>query len=324
MRRRPAGIERALERTRVAAALIAATTLLGMFLVGVMALGVPNGDILTDGAHDVDAARVATSPPVRGSTGAPTTTGSSTTIVRPTTAAPTIVSTTRPAPVPTARPATTPPPTAPPPTPATTATAAPTVAPAAEPTARPAPSSARCLVRLHGKGGNGSAVAKAGDVTVISPAGNAAGWGGKQWLYFAPSSYEAALAGVTQAIGANSCGQVIVGGFSNGGAFATKLFCRGESFDGRLVGVVADDPVPDHGADGCAPAPGVTLTIYWTGALAAAAQPGWNCAEQDWTCEGGTTVGIGTYAANAGTGTKKSPYDKHQWYLDAPELAGWR
>jgi hypothetical protein len=317
MRRRPAGIERALERTRVAA-VIATTTLLGMFVVGVMALGVPDGDILTDGAHDVDAARVATSPPVRGSTGAPTTTGSSTTIVRPTTAAPTIASTTPPAPVPTARPATTPPPTAPPPTPA------PTVAPAAEPTVRPAPSGARCLVRLHGKGGNGSAVAKAGDVTVISPTGNAAGWGGKQWLYFAPSSYEAALAGVTQAIGANSCGQVIVGGFSNGGAFATKLFCRGESFDGRLVGVVADDPVPDHGADGCAPAPGVTLTIYWTGALAATAQPGWNCAEQDWTCEGGTTVGIGTYAANAGTGTKKSPYDKHQWYLNAPELAAWR
>jgi hypothetical protein len=317
MRRRPAGIERALERTRVAA-VIATTTLLGMFVVGVMALGVPDGDILTDGAHDVDAARVATSPPVRGSTGAPTTTGSSTTIVRPTTAAPTIASTTPPAPVPTARPGTTPPPTAPPPTPA------PTVAPAAEPTVRPAPSGARCLVRLHGKGGNGSAVAKAGDVTVISPTGNAAGWGGKQWLYFAPSSYEAALAGVTQAIGANSCGQVIVGGFSNGGAFATKLFCRGESFDGRLVGVVADDPVPDHGADGCAPAPGVTLTIYWTGALAATAQPGWNCAEQDWTCEGGTTVGIGTYAANAGTGTKKSPYDKHQWYLNAPELAAWR
>jgi hypothetical protein len=97
VRRRLAGIERALERTRVAA-VIAATTPLGMFLVGVMALGVPDGD-----------------------------------------------------------------------------------------------------------------------VTIISPAGNAAGWGGKQWLYFAPSSYEAALAGVTQAIRANSCGQVIVGGFSNGG-----------------------------------------------------------------------------------------------------------
>jgi hypothetical protein len=313
MRRRLAVIERALTRSSRVAAVIAFTSLVGLVAAGVGALGVPDGNLLTSGTQDLDAARVDTSSPVRSSTTAPATTTSSTT-VPPTTVASTIVASTRPAPVPTARPSTTPPPAA---------TPAPTVAPA-EPASPPAPSGARCLVRLHGKGGNGAAVTNAGDVTVISPAGNAAGWGGKQWLYFAPSSYEAALAGVTQAIDASGCGQVIVDGFSNGAAFAVKLYCRGESFRGRLVGVVADDPVPDHGADGCAPAPGVPLTMYWTGALAATAHPGWNCGEQDWTCEGGTTVGIDAYAANAGTSTKKSPYSNHQWYADAPELSAWR
>jgi hypothetical protein len=143
-------------------------------------------------------------------------------------------------------------------------------------------------------------------------------------LYFAPASYESALSSVAEAVDANACGQVIVNGFSNGGAFAVKLYCRGESFDGRLVGVVADDPVPDHGADGCSPSGGVPLTLYWTGALDAAATPGWNCAEQDWTCDGGTTVGLDAYATSAGATVKASPFGHHQWYMGAPELSAWR
>jgi hypothetical protein len=173
---------------------------------------------------------------------------------------------------------------------------------------------------LHGKGGSGAGTSSMGDVTVLSPGGNASGWGGRQWLYDG-GSYDGARASIVQAVDAAGCGQVIVHGFSNGGAMAVKLRCRGETFGGRLVRVVADDPVPDHGANGCAGS--VPLTIYWTGALDGAAKPGWNCAEQDWTCEGGTTVGISAYAANAGAALKASPYQGHQWYMDAPELGAW-
>jgi hypothetical protein len=324
MRPRPALLERALARPRLAVAL-AATSMLVLVTVALAAFDDRDDGATTHDAQGLDAARELGAPGAETSssittttTVPPTTTSTSTTST--TVAAP---ATTRALPPVTTAPVTTP---APPPT-----TAPPLLLPpppaepaAPQPSAPPPPSRKRCLVRFHGKGGSGSGVSTNGDVTVISPNGNADGWGGRQWLYFAPSSYDVALAGVAQAVDANGCGQVIVNGFSNGAAFAVKLYCRGESFGGRLVGVVADDPVPDHGADGCAPAGGVPLTMYWTGALAGTAQPGWDCTQQDWTCEGGTTVGIGAYAANAGTSAKASPYTGHQWYTAAPEVNAWR
>ena len=179
----------------------------------------------------------------------------------------------------------------------------------------------RCLVRLHGKGGGGAATVTEGDVTVVSPTGNADGWGGRQWLYFPDDEYDAARGIVADAVA--GCDEIIVNGFSNGGAFAAKLYCRGESFDGRLVRVVVDDPVVDSGVESCAPDPAVAVTLYWTGALDATAQPGWECAEADWTCEGGTTIGIDAYASALATDVLDSPHDDHQWYLDAPELSQW-
>ena len=182
-------------------------------------------------------------------------------------------------------------------------------------------SGGRCLVRLHGKGGAGAATVIDGDVTVVAPTGNADGWGARQWLYFPDEDYDAARGIVADAVA--GCDEVIVNGFSNGGAFAAKLYCRAETFDGALVGVVVDDPVVDAGVEGCAPDPAVAVTLYWTGALDATAQPGWDCAEGDWTCEGGTTIGIDAYAAALGTEPLASPYSDHQWYLDAPELTDW-
>jgi hypothetical protein len=178
----------------------------------------------------------------------------------------------------------------------------------------------RCLVRLHGKGGSG-APPVGGDVTIISPTGNADGWGGRQWLYFPDDEYEAAREIVADAV--TECDQLIINGFSNGGAFAAKLFCRGETFDGRLVGVVVDDPVVDAGVEGCTPDPQVPVTLYWTGALDPPAVAGWDCAEEDWTCEGGSTIGIDAYAAALGTDVIASPHTEHTWYLDAPELSDW-
>jgi hypothetical protein len=126
---------------------------------------------------------------------------------------------------------------------------------------------------------------------------------------------------VARAIADNDCASVVVDGFSNGGAFAAKLACRGETFDGRLVGVVVDDPVPDHGTDTCAPA--VPVALYWTGGLASTATPGWACAQADWTCEGGETIGIAATSANLGVPAKQSVNSGHAPYPDPPELRAW-
>jgi hypothetical protein len=180
----------------------------------------------------------------------------------------------------------------------------------------------RCVVRLHGKGGEGAEAVVRDGTTFISPDGNAEGWGARQWLYFPDAEYTAARNVVGGAI--QGCEQVIVDGFSNGAAFAAKLYCRGETFDGRLVRVVVDDPVVDAGVEGCTPDPSVDVTLYWTGALAGTAQSGWDCAEADWTCEGGHTIGIDAYAEALGTQPQPSPFEDHQWFLDAPELSQWR
>jgi hypothetical protein len=183
-----------------------------------------------------------------------------------------------------------------------------------------------CLVLLHGKGGTGQASFATTDaggtsVLVISPTGNADGWDGRQWLYFPDAEYTAARTIVDDAVA--GCVRIIVGGFSNGAAFAAALYCRGETFDDRLVRVVVDDPVVDEGVVDCAPDPSVAVTLYWTGALDAQSEPGTDCAVADWTCEGGTTIGLDAYAAALGTTPQDSPFSAHEWYTDAPELSRW-
>jgi hypothetical protein len=181
---------------------------------------------------------------------------------------------------------------------------------------------ARCVVRLHGKGGSGGeTTVDAAGVRTILPTGNAEGWGGRQWLYFPDDEYEAARAIVVDAVA--DCDVVILDGFSNGASFAAKLYCRAETFDGRLLRVVVDDPVPDAGTADCTPDPGVEVVLYWTGALEATARPGWDCGDGDWTCEGGTTVGIAAYAEALGAEVRESPFADHEWYWDAPELDDW-
>ncbi|MFV0309598.1 MAG: hypothetical protein ACK5OX_17855 [Desertimonas sp.] len=180
----------------------------------------------------------------------------------------------------------------------------------------------RCRVRLHGKSGGGGPTETRDDgVWDVFPNGNAEGWGGRQWLYFPDADYADAVEVVRAAI--EGCDVVLLGGFSNGATFAAKVYCRGETFDGRLAGVIVDDPVPDHAADDCAPAPGVPVTLYWTGGLDDPAAPGWSCAEGDWTCEGGETIGIDAFAAALDTPIVDSPMDGHSWYWDAPELSAW-
>ena len=218
--------------------------------------------------------------------------------------------------------------------PTTTTTAAPTTTSAAPtttgtpntttaPSTTTTPTGTRCVVRLHGKGGDGADTWFVDDVAYVSPTGNASGWGGRQWLYFPDDAYDDAVASVADAIESEDCGPVIIDGFSNGGAFAAKLYCTGETFGGRVIRVVVDDPVVDTAVEGCDPAADVDVTLYWTGALASTAKPGWNCREEDWTCEGGKTIGIDAYAEALDTGAKQSRYREHEWYEDAPELSDW-
>lgn len=192
-------------------------------------------------------------------------------------------------------------------------------APAATPVATPG----ACVIRLHGKGGAGAPTTRTETSATVNPAGNAAGWGGRQWMYFPDSDYAAARRLVADAITREACNRVVLNGFSNGAAFAAKLYCRGETFEGRIVGVLVDDPVTDHASEHCAPASGVAVALYFTGALEGPAQPGWDCGAADWTCEGGSTVGIRAYAAALGVAVQASPNHEHAPFLAAPEPGAW-
>jgi len=177
-----------------------------------------------------------------------------------------------------------------------------------------------CVVRLHGKGGAGAPTTSANGITYLAPTGNAAGWGGRQWLYYPSAEFAAARTIVANALDGEGCTRVVIDGFSNGAAFAGKLYCSSESFGGRLVRVIIDDPVTDSGVKNCAGASGVAVTLYWTGALEGQAIAGWNCALSDWTCEGGSTIGIAAYAAALRTVQKPSPAGGHSPYTNPPEL----
>jgi hypothetical protein len=183
------------------------------------------------------------------------------------------------------------------------------------------PEGSRCVVRLHGKGGRGGPTTTSGDVTTLAPTGNADGWGGRQWRYSDEDDYERARAVVASA--AAPCGEIIVDGFSNGASFAAALYCRGETFGGRLRHVVVDDPVTDHAVDGCTPDPSVAVSLYATGALEVQAPPGWSCAAGDWTCLGDEVIGIEAWSEALGVPRQQSPHRDHQPYADPPELSDW-
>jgi hypothetical protein len=180
----------------------------------------------------------------------------------------------------------------------------------------------RCIVHLHGKSGRGDPPVTEKGIRHLRPSGNAKGWGGLQWLYFPDDNYRAVRAIVENAIAQNGCQKVVVHGFSNGAAAAAKLYCRGESFEKRVTGYIVDDPVPDHAVERCNPAAGVRLRLYSTGALGNAVD-GWSCSAADWTCEGGSTIGIGKYARFLAVSVTPSIHTKHEEYRDPPEIGQW-
>jgi hypothetical protein len=64
------------------------------------------------------------------------------------------------------------------------------------------------------------------------------------------------------------------------------------------------------------------LKLYWTGGLGIATD-GWSCAANDWTCEGGRTIGIARYARELGTAATQSIHTSHAEYGMPPEAAAW-
>ena len=181
---------------------------------------------------------------------------------------------------------------------------------------------AKCVVLLHGKGGAAQASTVAGDLRYLRPGGNGEGWGGREWRYFPEDRYQEVQTSIADALDRGGCARAVIQGFSNGAAAAAKLYCRGEDFEGRVIGYLLDDPVPDQGVAGCRPRAGVRIRLYSTGALSVAAD-GWSCATQDWTCEGGRTIGIERYARELGTDVARSIHTTHTEYATPPEVGEW-
>ncbi len=180
----------------------------------------------------------------------------------------------------------------------------------------------KCVVLLHGKSGGAQPSSVTADIEYLRPGGNGTGWGGREWRYFPEASYAQVRDSLDAALDAAGCGHAIVQGFSNGGAAAAKLYCRAEDFGGRVIGYIVDDPVPDEAVLGCKPRAGMHLRLYWTGGLDAATD-GWSCAAQDWTCEGGRTIGIARYARELGTEAAQSVHTTHAEYASPPEVTAW-
>jgi hypothetical protein len=189
----------------------------------------------------------------------------------------------------------------------------------------PPPTPGRCVVWLHGQGGGTQPSETVNGITYVYPGGNDddpnTTGSGRRWLYYGDQLYLQAVGVVQGAITANGCTKVVIDGFSNGGAFAGKLLCRGETFGGVVVGYVVDDPVTDGAVLGCARVTS-NVSMYWTGALDYA-EAGWDCAANGWTCETPTLIGSTAYASSIGAPKLKSPNRRHKPYTWPPEVAGW-
>ena len=175
-----------------------------------------------------------------------------------------------------------------------------------------------CVVRLHGRSQKGAPTIVTDRVVEISPTGNGSYGLGHQWLYAESQTFEAGRFIVATEIANAGCDNVVINGFSNGGAFAARLFCDGVSFGGRLRAVVIDDPVADAITNGCMPPSDVEVDVvlFWTGVLEERLPPGTNCADVDFECAGSLIIGIDAMADNLATPVLPSAYEQHRWYRD--------
>lgn len=174
-------------------------------------------------------------------------------------------------------------------------------------------------MRVHGRSETGALPVERDGYLELAPIGTTTSGDGHMWEYDDPDDRADGLARITEAVDAAGCERVVLHGFSNGGGFVGALVCDGEDLDGRLVGAVVDDPVPDEGTEDCDRDPELPVVVYWTGALVQAT-PGATCESLGWICAGDTVVGIDAYAAGLGVDVTASPMTEHAWFDDAPEV----
>lgn len=181
----------------------------------------------------------------------------------------------------------------------------------------------RCVVFLHGAGGSGNWVSN-GDPVVVYGQGNVPnhpGGQGNMWLYFPGYRYNEIIEDLYELI-PDDCKRILLHGFSNGGAAAAKIYCQGETFSNRLIGVIIDDPVMDHGTDNCNRSSGVPVVAYYTGGIIYG--PGYNCVSNGYiNCEGDTLIGMSAFASNLGITLKKSIHNTHTMWQYPPEYTSW-
>jgi pimeloyl-ACP methyl ester carboxylesterase len=180
-----------------------------------------------------------------------------------------------------------------------------------------------CVIWIHGRSDRGAAATVVDGRAEVSPDGNAVFGDGFEWRYGTPGELDEAAAIVEAALDAAGCDAAVLAGFSNGAAFVAALHCSGRTFDGRVTGVVVDDPVTDEAVVGCDPADGVPVAVYWTEALAGQSAPGTRCDDIGFTCSGDELIGIDAYAAALGVAPLASPFTEHRWHRDAPEIDEW-
>jgi hypothetical protein len=188
------------------------------------------------------------------------------------------------------------------------------------------PTGPRCMVFLHWRGGAANAVVQRGNYSIAWPGGNQPYPPGRAWYYFPQVEYASMIAGIKASI-PPSCGRIILKGFSNGAAAASKIYCSGETFGGRLIGVVSDDPVMDEGTLNCTPPLGVPAVVYYTGGLQAGP---YNCSTNGYICQGGVVVSNNAYISRMGPQAQllHSDQNSHNCYGNdcralTPESIGW-
>ncbi len=175
------------------------------------------------------------------------------------------------------------------------------------------PSGVRCVLSLHGRGGSGAAF-DFGEFENRDPNGNLFDGGGYAWRYDSSSVWEGADPDGTGYISGKQiitdniegCGQVIIHGFSNGGGYAAALWCRSESFGGRVIGYIIDDPELNGMTDNCQRPTTIKAIVYWTGAL-----EGW--------------LGMFPSQIESGVGFPVTPsiHSGHSAYSNPPEVSSW-
>lgn len=178
-------------------------------------------------------------------------------------------------------------------------------------TVSPPAAGKKCTIVLHGAGGgsigssdwgryNGQAVSL---VQPRSPNGNFWLYDGLHNFQYDPTSstdetyYNDTVASITDAVNAAGCtGSLLLMGQSNGGAMAAKMYCRGYNFNGRLAGLILDDPVPDQAVLNCRPQ-SLKYKVYLysdglTNEANQAAPVGYRCSSMPsgWYCENDTAL----------------------------------